>query len=230
VFAEVVAIEEGLGDASAFGVEGEGVVGHFGYGFEDYGVVGGIMGGEAPGKGGVPVNEAGGNGEGVDIVPLEVVDDGYACLVDVAAVDGIVGEGLGARDRTVEVVGVSGAEGGYMQAGLGKAGGKLGVGVNDGSDGGEPAVEEGMGVEVGRGFEFALDQSAIEIGDDHVLGVEVIIFNAGGFDDDEALVAVDAAGVAEGVENKATPDEFEIGFEHLGAQFFEEHGVLRLVG
>ena len=62
MFAEVVAVEEGLGDACAFGVEGEGVVGHFGYGFEDHGVVGGVVWGASPDEGSVAVDETGGNG------------------------------------------------------------------------------------------------------------------------------------------------------------------------
>ena len=66
MFAEVVAVEQGLGDALVAGDEGQGVVGHFGYGFEDYGVVGGVVGVLAPAEGGVAADEAGGDGEGVD--------------------------------------------------------------------------------------------------------------------------------------------------------------------
>ncbi len=224
VFAEVVAVEEGLGDAGGVGLEGEGVVGHLGDGFEDDGVVGGVVGVSAPGEGGVAVDEAGGDGEGVDVVLLEVLDDGESGLVDVAAADGLVGEGWGAGDGTVEVVGVGGAEGRDGQAGLGEGGGELGVGVDDGADGEELAVEEGVGVEVGGGLEGAVDDGAVKVGDDHVLGAEVVVVDAGGLDDDEALLAVDAGGVSEGVEDEAALDEFEVGFEDFGAEFFEEHG------
>jgi len=230
VFAEVVAIEEGLGDSLAVSFEGEGVVGHFGDGFEDHGVVGGFVGVASPGEGGVAVDEAGGNGERVDSLLLEEADDGEAGFVDVAAADGFVGERRGAGDGAVEVVGVGGAEWWDGEASLGEAGGELGVGVDDGADGGELAVEEGVGVEVGGGFEFAVDDFAVEVGDDHEFGDEFVVVDAGGLDDDEALGAVDATGVAEGVEDEATLDEFEVGFEDLRAKFFEEHGVLRLVG
>ena len=186
--------------------------------------MGGVVGVGAPAEGGVAVDEAGGDGEGVDVVLLEVVDDGEAGLVDVAAGDGFVGEGRGAGDGAVEVVGVGGAEGRDGEAGLGEAGGELGVGVDDGADGGELAVEEGVGVEVGGGLEGAVDGLAVEVGDDHVLGAEVVVVDAGGLDDDEALLAVDAAGVAEGVEDEAAADEFEVGFEDGGAEIFEEHG------
>jgi hypothetical protein len=228
VFAEVVAVEKGLGDPGAFGAKGEGVVGHLCYGFEDYGVVGGGMGVGSPAEGGVAVDEAGGDGLGVDSVLLEVVYDGEAGLVDVAARDGLIVQGRSTGDCPVEVVGVGGAEGWDGEAGLGEAGGELGVGVDDGADGGELAVEEGMGVQVGGGFELAIDDVAVEVGDDHELGNEFVVVDAGGLDDDEAFFAVDAAGVAEGVEDEAALDEFEVGFEDCGAKFFEEHGFLRL--
>jgi hypothetical protein len=228
MFAEVVAVEEGLGNPGVVGDESQGVVRHFCYGFEDYGVVGGFVGVTAPGEGGVAIDEAGGYGQWVDVVLLKVRDDGLAGLVDVAAADGFVGEGLGAGDGAVEVVGVGRAEGRDGKAGLGEAGGELGVGVDDGADGEELAVEEGVGVEVGGGFEFAVDDLAVEVGDDHEFGDEFVVVDARGLDDDEALFAVDAAGVAEGVEDEAALDEFEVGFEDLGAKFFEEHSFLRL--
>lgn len=62
MFAEVVAVEESLGDSLACSFEGEGVVGHLGYGFEDYGVVRCFVGVAAPNEGGVAVDEAGGDG------------------------------------------------------------------------------------------------------------------------------------------------------------------------
>src|SRR5436305_1569339 len=157
MFAEVVAVQEGLGDAFAFGAESEGVVGHFGYGFENHGIVGGGVGVGAPAEGGVAVDEAGGDGGGVDFVLLEVVDYREAGFVDVAAGDGFVVQGRGAGDLSVEIVGVSGAERWDGQAGLGEAGGELGVGVDDAADGGELAIEEGVGVEVGGGLELAVN-------------------------------------------------------------------------
>src|SRR5579862_6656007 len=157
VFAKVVAVEESLGDSFAGSFEGEGVVGHFGDVFEDYGVVGGVVRGASPGEGGVAVDEAGGDGKRVDFALFEVMDDGCAGLVDVAASDGFVGEGWGAGDGAVEVVGVGGAERRDGETGLGEAGGELGVGVDYGSDGGKFAVEKRVGVEVGGGFELPVD-------------------------------------------------------------------------
>jgi hypothetical protein len=223
VLAEVVAVEQGLAYALVVRDESKGVVGHFGYGLEDDGVMGSMVGVGAPAEGGVAVDEAGGDGEGVDIVLLEVVDDGEAGLVDVAAGDGFVVQGRGAGDGAVEVVCVGGAEGRDGESGLGEAGGELGVSVDDGADGGEFAVEQGVGVEVGGGLEVAVDDLAVEIGDDHVLGTELVVVDAGGLDDDEALLAVYSAGVTEGVKDEAAADEFEVGFEDGSAEFFEEH-------
>lgn len=62
MLAEVVAVEQGLAYAFVVGDQGQGVVGHLGDGFEDYGVVGGVMGVGAPAEGGVAVDEAGGDG------------------------------------------------------------------------------------------------------------------------------------------------------------------------
>ena len=109
MLAEVVAVEEGLGDAFAVGAESEGVEGHAGYGFEDYGVVGGFVGGGTPAERGVAVDEAGGDGEGVDSFEAEAVNDGYAGFVDVAAGDGFIVQRLSTRDWPMEVIGVGGA-------------------------------------------------------------------------------------------------------------------------
>ena len=54
-------------------------------------------------------------------------------------------------------------------------------------------------------------------------GLEFVVVDAGGLDDDEALLAVDAGGVAEGVEHEAAANELEVGFEDLFAKFFEQH-------
>lgn len=91
MFAEVVAVEQGLGDGFAVGFEGEGAVGHAGYEFEDDGVVGGFKGCASPAERGVGVDEAGGNGERIDSLLLEVVDDGEAGFVDVAVLNRLIG-------------------------------------------------------------------------------------------------------------------------------------------
>ena len=151
------------------------------------------------------------------------MDDGEAGLVDVAAADGLIREWRGARDGAVEVVGVCGAEGGDGHAGLGEGSGVLGVGVDDGADGRELAVEERVGVEVGGRAECAVNDLAVEVCDHHVLGAEVVVVDARRLDHDEPLLTIDARGVAEGVKDEAALDEFEVGFEDFFAKGLEEH-------
>ena len=208
-----MAVEEGLGDGRAggglmHGVELGGVEGHEGYVFEDDGVVGGFGGGSAPGEGGVAADEDGGDFEGVDggRDVQEAAGDLLAGVEDVVAGDLFVGEVAGDGDRAVEVVGVGGAEGGDGLAGLGPGGGEGGVGVDDGSDGREGAVEVEVGVEVGGGAEGAGAEGALEVADDHILGAELGVVDAGGLDDDGVRAAVDSGGVAEGEEDEAVGD------------------------
>ena len=80
-----------------------------------------------------------------------------------------------------------------------------------------------MGVKVGGGLEGALDEVTVEVRDHHILWLEVVVVDAGGLDDDQPLLAVDARGVAEGVEDEAAADEFEVSFEDLGTEFFKQH-------
>ncbi len=77
--------------------------------------------------------------------------------------------------------------------------------------------------EIGRRPEFALDNFAAEVGDDEVLRFEAIVIHAARFDDHQAIFAADAAGVAEGVEDQAVANEFEVGIENLLAEAREEH-------
>lgn len=97
--------------------------------------------------------------------------------------------------------------------------------MDDGTDGQEFAIEEGVGVEVGGGLVGAIDDLAIQIRDYHVLGAEVVVVDPGGFDDNKALFAIDATGVAEGVKHEAAADEFEVGFQHLGTQVLQQHEI-----
>ena len=124
----------------------------------------------------------------------------------------------------MKVVGVGCAECGNGEAGLGEGGGELGVGVDDGADLGELAIEQGVGVEIGGGAEIAFEDFAVEVGDDHVAGAEVIIGDAGGLDHNQSLLAINAGGVAEGVEDEAAADELEVGVKDLFAKGLKEHG------
>jgi len=222
MFAEVVSVQECLGYAGGVGLQGQGPVCHPGYGLKNNGVVSGIVRGLAPAKGRVTGDEHGGNCKRVD--SSEAFDDGKTGFMHVAPTDCLVGEGCGNGHGAVEVVGVGGAECGNGHASLGEAGRELGVSMDDGTDGGELAIEKGVGVEIGGGFEVSIDDLAVEIGDDHMFGTEVVVVDAGGLDDDQTLLAIDAAGVAKGIEDQAAFYEFKISFEDGGAQILQQHG------
>ncbi len=177
----------------------------------------------APDEGGVAGDQAGGDGERVD--GLKTADDGEAGFVDVASLNCLICKGFRAGDRTVEVVGVGSAEGGDGHRSLGEAGGEFGVGVDYGADRWELAVEQSVGVEVRGRLEGAFDDVAVEVRNYHAFNAEVVVIDAGGLDDDEALLAIDAADVAEGIEDEAATNQFEVGFEDGGAEGFEEHGI-----
>jgi hypothetical protein len=194
----------------------------------------GVVRRASPGEGRVTGDKAGGNGERIDRGvagvtvcrgrSFETLDDGEASLMDVAAGDSFVAERSGDRNRPVEVISVRGAERRNGQAGLREARGVCGVRMHDRADGRELAIEQRVRVEIGGRSKVAFDDLAVEVGDDHVARAELGVVDAGGLDDDEALVAVDARGVAEGVKHKAATNEFEVGLEDLFTKLFEQHG------
>jgi hypothetical protein len=171
-------------------------------------------------------DENSGDGKGIEIVLTEAPEDDGAGVADIGFGDLFGGEGLSDGNRAVEVVGVGGAEAGNFASGLRPGGGELRVGVDDAANGGEFAIEEGVGVEIARWAQVAFDDFSIEIGDDHVRGGERAVVDATGLDDTERLGtgSVDSAGVAEGVRSEAAAGDFKVGVEDLFAKRFEEHG------
>jgi hypothetical protein len=84
-------------------------------------------------------------------------------------------------------------------------------------------VQLEMGCEIGRGPKFTVDDFPIEIRNDNVPGRQLIVRNAAGLDGDQSLVTIHSADIAEGIEDEAAPDEFEIRFQHLFAERFQQH-------
>jgi hypothetical protein len=94
-----------------------------------------------------------------------------------------------------------------------------------------------VGIEIARGAQLALDDVAVEIGDDQVGGGQGGVIDAAGLDDDKRppasaggirtgnIRAMNAAGVAEGVGREAAAGDFPVGEEDLFAEGFEQHGV-----
>ena len=78
--------------------------------------------------------------------------------------------------------------------------------------------------QVGRRTQFAFNYLTVELGNDHVLRRQFIIGNAARLDRDQSFISVDAAGIAEGIEDEAAPNEFEVRFQHFFAQRLQQHG------
>ncbi len=222
VFAEVVFVEDVLGERGEVGVEEEGIEGDAGAHFEGDAVVEGVLGGGAPGEGGVVVLEDGGEVEGVEVLLAEGIGDGVAGVGFVVVGDFCGGEGAAEGDGAVEVVGVSGAEAGEGATGLGPAGGGGAVGVADAANAGEGAVEDEVGGGVRGGAEGSCDLAAGgDLKGDEVFFAEAMLGDAAGFDDHEAALGVEAADVAPGEADEAGGGELAIGGEDL---LFERGG------
>lgn len=89
--------------------------------------------------------------------------------------------------------------------------------MDDAAKLGEFAIKQGVGVEVTGGAKAAIDDFAIEVGDDHVGGGEAGVIHSAGLDHNEGLAAgtVDAAGIAEGMGSEAAARDLTIGFNDL---------------
>ena len=120
--------------------------GHFGYFFQDDGVVDGFVGVFAPGEGAVVLTEDAGHGFYVQV--FEMAGDETAGVGLVVLQLGR-GQTAQAGDFTVDVVGVGGSVTGDGAPGLGPAGGPGGVGVHDAADLWERPVELAVGGGVG---------------------------------------------------------------------------------
>src|ERR1700751_5193900 len=108
--------------------------------------------------------------------------------------------------------------------GLGPRSSELRMGVRHTTNAWEAPVKFEMRREIGGRPQLCLDYRSPEVADDHVLGLKFFVGNSAGLDGDEALVAIDTAGVPEGVDDEAAANEFQICLEPLFAERFQEHG------
>src|ERR1700730_10777641 len=127
------------------------------------------------------------------------------------------------RDRTVEVVGMGGAEAWNWLAGLRPRGRILGMGVGDATDFRESMIEDKMRGQVGGGPQSAFDDLAIEIGDHQMLWFHLRVRNPAGLDHYQFLVPGDATGIAEGIKYQSLSHQFQIRFQHLFPQSRQKH-------
>ena len=102
--------------------------------------------------------------------------------------------------------------------------------MNDAADLRKLAVKQRVRIEIARWAQRALDDFAIEIGDDEVGSGQSGVIHAAGLDDHQRLgaAAVDTAGVPESVRRKAAAGDLLVGAENLFAKRFEQHGSSRL--
>ena len=232
VFAQVMMFGNVGRDSGFWSTEERTSVGEAGDVLKAVGVFDGIGGVFAPGKGGVAGDKDAGDGDGVEVVLAEVLDDNGAGVADVGFGDFVGSKGSGNRNGAVEIVGVGGAEAGNSAAGLRPGGSELRVGVNDAANLGEFAVEQGVGVEVTGRVQGAFDDFAVEVGDDEVGRGEGRVIDAAGLDDDKglppSLSGRSPAGVAKGVGRQAATGDFLVSVKDLFAEGFEEHDVFFL--
>lgn len=192
--------------------------------FENDGIMNGLMHRRAPGEWAMAGNEHPGAGEGISA--RKGFDDDIAGTGFVMVLDFVFAEQTGAWNGTMEIVGVGGAERREVAAALGPGSGEKAMSVGNATDVFESAIKDEMGRSVGTGVELAFDDTAgIERDDDHVLGLHDVVGNTGGFDDHQAALAVNGAGVAPGVDDEALGDQFEIGGAYLLFEIFEHRSI-----
>ena len=65
--------------------------------------------------------------------------------------------------------------------------------MNDPAYSRELAVEQRVRVEIGRRLEFPVDQAALQVRNNHILRAQLVVVDARGLNNDQALFAVDAS-------------------------------------
>jgi hypothetical protein len=96
--------------------------------------------------------------------------------------------------------------------------------VRNAADVWELPIEFEMSRQVRGRTQIALDDFSIEARDYHVPGPQRFVGDTTGLNGDQAIRARNAAGVAEGVEHKAAPNQFQVGLEYFLPQSLQEHG------
>ena len=197
MLAQIVLVQQDLLHGAVAGVEHQGVVVHKGDLLHDHRIVDGVLRVSTPGEHAVAVDQHAGDGHGV--LALEGLDDHVARLQLILPVDLLLGHLTGAGDLAVEIVPVGGAHGRNAHARLGEAGGPAAVGVDHAPQIGEGPVQGQVGGGVGGGLIAALHPLAgLQVQHHHVLGGHGVILHAGGLDDHQTLLPVDAGDVAPG--------------------------------
>lgn len=152
-----------------------------------------------------------GGGRVKGIAAAESLHDYLARLALIFAEDFGFFHPAGAGNITVEIVGMSRADVGDIQAGLSPGGRIGGMGVYHASYMRPGLVKLQVGGGVGRGTEVTLHHLARQIHNDHVRGLHFVVRHAAGFDYHQAALTVDGGDVAPGKYHQTMADEVQVG-------------------
>ena len=151
----------------------------------------------------------------VDAALCKRLDDDLAGVLLVVLVDFLRRQLPRAGHRAVKVVSMGRAKGGQVAPRLGKGHRVGGMGVYDAAQLRESFVQFQMCFRVAAGVQIALDLVAVQVHDNEHFRRKLVIFNAGGLDDEQAALPVNARDIPPGVGHKAPAGQFHIGFINL---------------
>ena len=97
------------------------------------------------------------------------------------------------------------------------------VRMHDAADYGVLAVEGEVGRRIGGRAQRTLDDLAVEIDHHHVRGLHGFVADAARFDDDDALLTVDAADVAPGKGHQTVLGQIQVGAKNFFLQLLKCH-------
>src|SRR5689334_9445047 len=192
------------GERPGFSVDQKRVGCHAGNVFENDGVVSGISGGRSPTKGCVPSNQYRRNRIWIELG--ERAADGLAGLEFVVGGNFLGTEGLGYRNRPVEIVGVRSAKAWDRSFRLSPGGGEFRVRVRHSADVGKVSVQLEVRGQIGGRAKLGFYQRALNAPTTPLLALPFLVRSAAGLAGDQAFSAVDAAGVPEGIYNQPATD------------------------
>ena len=186
-------------------------------------MIDGLIGILTPGKRTVVLDQSGRSMHRIDVAVQDAVhhDDTRIILILSHLVFRHV---VGTGNAVVEVVGMCGTDVRDVLTCLGPCSSIGRVGVYDAANLREGTVEHQMrGCVAGRVKVALHDFAGLEVDNDHVGGFHDVVFNARGFDDDEAFLTVDGRHVAPGKDHKVVFDKVQIGLEYFFFQFFQHN-------
>src|ERR1051326_3614641 len=188
--------------------------------FEDNGIVNSVVHSLAPGKRSMAGDEHAGTVQRV--AAIEGFDDDFAGITFVIVFDLTRVETPGTRDRTVKIVGVSGAEGRNWAAALSPGGGKKTMGVHNATDIRKSAIEDKVGRSIRARLQIAFHHfTRFERDNRDVLRFHGVVWHAGRFDDHVGARAIHAADISPSLDDQALGDELEVGGADLFLQLVE---------